>query len=453
MSKIKSAFYCQNCGTQHSKWMGQCNNCEQWNTIAEEIIEKSDERKVWRKKSNSSSENHLINLKNVEFNEGNRIKTPYSEFNRVLGGGIMPGGVVLLGGEPGIGKSTLLLQMALILKEYTFLYISGEESAQQIKQRAQRIQHFNDNIFIYTETNTQKIFQAIEKVNPQIVIVDSIQTLTTNYIDSVAGTISQIRECTAELIKFSKETQIPIFLVGHITKDGNIAGPKLLEHMVDVVLQFEGDRENVYRLLRANKNRFGNTSELGIFEMNATGLREITNPSEILITKKDHNLSGNAIGITMEGIRPLLIEIQALVSSAVYGMPQRSSTGFDTRRLNMLLAVLEKRAGFRLAIKDVFLNITGGLKITDPSIDLAIVCAILSSDQDCAIPSDTCFCGEVGLSGEIRPVNRIEQRIMEAQKLGYNKIFISKYNNIAVKNFEIEIVKTSKLDEVWGFLG
>jgi DNA repair protein RadA/Sms len=394
----------------------------------------------------------LVKLNEVEFSEGNRIKTPYSEFNRVLGGGIMPGGVILLGGEPGIGKSTLLLQTALILDDYTFLYISGEESAQQIKQRAQRIKHSNDNLFVFTETNTQKIFQAIEKVNPQIVIVDSIQTLTTNYIDSVAGTISQIRECTAELIKFAKETDTPVFLVGHITKDGNIAGPKLLEHMVDVVLQFEGDRENVYRLLRANKNRFGNTSELGIFEMNAEGLTEILNPSDILITKKDQNLSGSAIGITVEGIRPLMIEIQSLVSSAVYGTPQRSSTGFDTRRLNMLLAVLEKRAGFRLAIKDVFLNITGGLKVTDPSIDLAIICAILSSDQDYAIPSDCCFCGEIGLSGEIRPVNRVEQRIMEAQKLGYKKIFISKYNNITNKNFEIQIIKSSRIDELWRLL-
>ena len=454
MAKVKSTFYCQNCGTQYSKWMGQCSACNQWNTIAEEIIQKSDERKVWRKSTNDSASNfnQLINLSEVEFNEENRIRTPYAELNRVLGGGIMPGGVILLGGEPGIGKSTLLLQMALILKDYSFLYVSGEESAQQIKQRAQRIKQENKNVFIYTETNTQKIFQAIDKVNPQIIVVDSIQTLTTNFIDSVAGSISQIKECTAELIKFAKETQTPVFLIGHITKDGNIAGPKLLEHMVDVVLQFEGDRENVYRLLRANKNRFGNTSELGIFEMNADGLGEILNPSDILITKKDHNLSGSAIGITMEGIRPLLVEIQSLVSSAVYGTPQRSSTGFDTRRLNMLLAVLEKRAGFRLAIKDVFLNITGGLKITDPSIDLAIVCAILSSDQDFAIPSDYCFCGEVGLSGEIRPVNRIEQRIMEAQKLGYKKIFISKYNNITNQNFEIEIIKTSRLDELWRLL-
>ncbi len=432
--------------------MGQCSSCTEWNTITEEIIEKSDDRKVWRKTNPALNSDNLINLLDVEFNEENRIKTPYSEFNRVLGGGIMPGGVILLGGEPGIGKSTLLLQMALILKDYTFLYVSGEESAQQIKQRAQRIKQTNNNIFIYTETNTQKIFQTIDKVNPQIIIIDSIQTLTTNFIDSFAGSISQIRECAAELIKFAKETQTPVFLIGHITKDGTIAGPKLLEHMVDVVLQFEGDRENVYRLLRANKNRFGNTSELGIFEMNAEGLAEILNPSDILITKKDHNLSGSAIGITMEGVRPLLVEIQSLVSSAVYGTPQRSSTGFDTRRLNMLLAVLEKRAGFRLAIKDIFLNITGGLKITDPSIDLAIVCAILSSDQDHPIPTDYCFSGEVGLSGEIRPVNRIEQRIMEAQKLGYNKIFISKYNKLSTNNFDIEVIKTSRLDEVWKLL-
>ncbi len=429
--------------------MGQCSNCGAWNTIIEEVISKNESRKTWRNNNSGQVFENIFNLNEVVFNEEKRVKTNFSEFNRVLGGGIMPGAVMLLGGEPGIGKSTLLLQMALSLKDYSFLYISGEESIQQIKQRADRINLQNNNFYLSTDTNTQKIFQSIEKIKPNFLIIDSIQTLTTSYIDSFAGSISQIKESTSELIKFAKESETPVFLIGHITKDGTIAGPKLLEHMVDVVLQFEGDKENIFRIIRANKNRFGNTSELGIFQMDSSGIKEVTNPSDLLITKKDNDFSGSTIGVTMEGIRPLLIETQSLVSSAVYGTPQRSTTGFDTKRLNMLLAVLEKKAGFKLAIKDVFLNITGGLKITDPAIDLAIVFAILSSDKDLFIPSDYCFSGEIGLSGEIRPVNRIEQRITEAEKLGYNKIFISKYNNISNLKTEIEIVKVSKINEAW----
>src|SRR5690606_31785474 len=377
-----------------------------------------------------------------------RIDTKNEELNRVLGGGIVNGSVSLIGGEPGIGKSTLMLQVALHLPSVKVLYVSGEESASQIKLRAERIGIESEQCFILTETNTQKIFQHAQEIEPQFIIIDSIQTLHTQFVESSPGSISQIRECTAELIKYAKETNVPIVLIGHITKEGIIAGPKILEHMVDVVLQFEGDRNHIYRLLRAQKNRFGSTSELGIYEMQGSGLREVKNPSEVLISKKDENLSGNAIAATLEGIRPMLIEIQALVSSAVYGTPQRSATGFDTKRLNMLLAVLEKRAGFQLGAKDVFLNITGGIRVDDPAIDLAVICAILSSNMYVSLPDNCCFAAEVGLSGEIRAVNRIEQRILEAEKLGYDVIFISKYNKIKASDYQIRVETVSKVGDL-----
>ena len=369
------------------------------------------------------------------------------EFNRVLGGGLVPGSLVLLGGEPGIGKSTLLLQIALKLNIRT-LYVSGEESLKQIKMRAERIHPNNQTCYILTETKTQNIFKQINDIKPDIVVIDSIQTLHSDYIESSAGSISQVRECTAELIRFAKETNTPVILIGHITKDGNIAGPKILEHMVDTVLQFEGDRNYVYRILRALKNRFGSTAELGIYEMQGDGLREVNNPSEVLLSKSDSGLSGTAIASTIEGMRPLMIEIQALVSTAVYGTPQRSATGYNAKRLNMLLAVLEKRAGFRLGAKDVFLNITGGITVDDPAIDLAVVAAILSSNSDVPIEKNVCFAAEIGLAGEIRPVQRVEQRILEADKLGFSRIFVSKNNKIAIKNTKINIELVSKIEDV-----
>ena len=375
------------------------------------------------------------------------MDTRDGELNRVLGGGIVPGSLILLGGEPGIGKSTLLLQISLKLP-YKTLYVSGEESQKQIKMRAERITSNADNCYILTETKTQNIFRQIQEIEPEIVIIDSIQTLHTEYIEASPGSISQIRETTAELIKFAKETNVPVILIGHITKDGTIAGPKILEHMVDTVLQFEGDRNHVYRILRSLKNRFGSTSELGIYEMLGSGLREVSNPSEILISHKDVTLSGTAIASTLEGMRPLMIEIQALVSTAVYGTPQRSTTGYNAKRLNMILAVLEKRAGFRLGTKDVFLNITGGISIDDPAIDLAVVAAILSSNEDIPIGEGYCFAGEVGLSGEIRPINRVDQRIQEAEKLGFSTIFVSKYNKISLKNTFIKVKLVSKIEDV-----
>ena len=376
-----------------------------------------------------------------------RLDTRDGELNRVLGGGIVPGSLILLGGEPGIGKSTLLLQLSLNLP-YKTLYVSGEESMKQIKMRAERISTKQNSCYILTETKTQHIFKQILEIDPEIVIIDSIQTLHTDYIEASPGSISQIRETTAELIKFAKESNVPVILIGHITKDGTIAGPKILEHMVDTVLQFEGDRNHVYRLLRSLKNRFGSTAELGIYEMLGSGLREVSNPSEILISHQDVSLSGTAISATLEGMRPLMIEIQALVSTAVYGTPQRSTTGYNAKRLNMILAVLEKRAGFRLGTKDVFLNITGGITIDDPAIDLAVVAAILSSNEDIAIEEGVCFAGEIGLSGEIRPVNRVEQRILEAEKLGFTTIFVSKYNKISLKNTGIRIQLVSKIEDV-----
>lgn len=448
MSKVKTSFLCQNCGAQYARWQGQCNSCKEWNTIAEEIIQKEEKTK-WK---SSPSESKRTTVKPLRINEIDstqeiRMDTRDGELNRVLGGGIVPGSLILLGGEPGIGKSTLLLQISLKLP-YKTLYVSGEESQKQIKMRAERITPDGDNCYILTETKTQNIFKQIEDIEPDVVIIDSIQTLHTDYIDASPGSISQIRECTAELIKFAKETNVPVILIGHITKDGNIAGPKILEHMVDTVLQFEGDRNHVYRILRSLKNRFGSTAELGIYEMQGTGLREVSNPSEILISHKEEQLSGTAIAATLEGMRPLMIEIQALVSTAVYGTPQRSTTGYNAKRLNMILAVLEKRAGFRLGTKDVFLNVTGGISVDDPAIDLAVVAAILSSNEDIPVGKDFCFVGEVGLSGEIRPVNRIDQRIQEAEKLGFSTIFVSKYNKISLKNTLIQIRVVTKIEDV-----
>lgn len=451
MAKVKTTFFCQNCGTQYSKWQGQCTACKEWNTIAEEVIQKP-EPSDWKSPTAAAKRASTpLRINEIDASQDARMDALDAEFNRVLGGGIVPGSMILLGGEPGIGKSTLMLQVALKLP-YKTLYVSGEESQKQIKMRAERIHPNSANCYILTETKTQNIFKQIAALEPDIVIIDSIQTLHSEYIESSSGSISQIKECTTELIKFAKETATPVILIGHITKDGNIAGPKILEHMVDTVLQFEGDRSHVFRILRANKNRFGSTNELGIYEMQGSGLRQVSNPSEILISKKDEELSGNAVAATLEGMRPLLIEVQALVSTAVYGTPQRSATGFNAKRLNMLLAILEKRAGFRLGAKDVFLNITGGITVDDPSIDLAVVASILSSNEDVAIPKEYCFAAEVGLSGEIRPVQRVEQRILEAEKLGFSTIFVSKYNKIALKKTDIKIQLISKIEDLVGFI-
>jgi len=430
--------------------VGKCSSCNEWNTIVEEIIHK-EEKSAWKGVSSKSRNTKAVKLNEITTTHEERINTCNNELNRVLGGGLVKGSVVLLGGEPGIGKSTLLLQIALLMKNRV-LYVSGEESMTQIKLRADRLNSSNDNCLILTETKTQHIFNSADETNPEVVVIDSIQTLHTEYIEASPGSISQIRETASELIKFAKETDTPVILIGHITKEGNIAGPKILEHMVDVVLQFEGDRNHTYRILRAQKNRFGSTAELGIYEMLHTGLREVDNPSEILISEKDSDLTGTAISATLEGMRPLMIEVQALVSTAVYGTPQRSCTGYNVKRLNMLLAVLEKRAGFKLGAKDVFLNIAGGIRVEDPAIDLAVVCAVLSSNNEVCIPQNICFAAEVGLSGEIRAISRVEQRIIEAEKLGFKKIVLSKFNKIAKKNFDIEIIKVTKIEEVIGVL-
>ncbi|MFL1894630.1 DNA repair protein RadA [Aquimarina sp. 2-A2] len=447
MSKVKTTFFCQNCGTQYSKWQGQCSACKEWNTIVEEVVQKENKKDWKTTDSKISRTSKPLRVSEIDGSQEMRFNTDDNELNRVLGGGLVPGSLTLLGGEPGIGKSTLLLQISLKLP-YKTLYVSGEESQKQIKMRAERITSKTDNCLILTETKTQNIFKQIETIEPDIVIIDSIQTLHSDYIESSPGSISQIRECTAELIKFAKETATPVLLIGHITKDGTIAGPKILEHMVDTVLQFEGDRNYVYRILRALKNRFGSTAELGIYEMQGSGLREVSNPSEILISKKDEELSGTSIAASIEGMRPFMIEVQALVSTAVYGTPQRSATGYNLKRLNMILAVLEKRAGFRLGAKDVFLNITGGISIDDPAIDLAVVTSILSSNEDVSIPSDYCFAAEIGLAGEIRPVTRVEQRIHEAEKLGFSTIFVSKYNKISLKNTQINIQLVAKIEDI-----
>ena len=451
MAKTKTTFFCQNCGTQHAKWVGQCGACKEWNTIVEEVLQKEEKRSWKQAKTGRGIINKPLKIIDIQTNPEERIITNNKELDTVLGGGLVKGSVTLLGGEPGIGKSTLLLQIALNIRQKV-LYVSGEESQSQIKMRAERLEAKTSNCLILTETNTQQIFKNIEEIDPDVLVIDSIQTLHTNSIEASPGSISQIRETAAELIKYAKETATPVLLIGHINKDGNIAGPKILEHMVDVVLQFEGDRNHTYRIVRSQKNRFGTTSELGIYEMLSSGLREISNPSEILISKKDSDLSGTAIASTLEGIRPLMIEIQALVSTAVYGTPQRSTTGYNLKRLHMILAVLEKRAGFKLGAKDVFLNITGGINVDDPAIDLAVVAAILSSNQDIAINPNVCFAAEVGLAGEIRPVSKIDQRILEAEKLGYKTLVASKYNKISSISHKIKLVLVGKIEEAFATL-
>jgi DNA repair protein RadA/Sms len=452
MSKIKKAFFCSNCGYESAKWIGKCPACSEWNTFIEEIIDKGSEKEEnWSGYHSEKKVAKTIALSEIVTKEERRINTNDSELNRVLGGGIVPGSIVLVAGEPGIGKSTLFLQIGLMMNQLRVLYISGEESDQQIKMRADRLNASNENFYLLTETSTQTIFQEIKKLKPQLVIVDSVQTLQSNLIDSSAGSVSQIRECAGEFQRFAKETGTPVFLIGHITKDGAIAGPKVLEHLVDTVLQFEGDRHYAYRILRTQKNRFGSTSELGIYEMTGEGMRIVSNPSEILIAQREEQLSGSAIAATLEGLRPLLIEVQALVTQSVYGTPQRTVTGFDLRRLQLLLAVLEKRGGFQFGMKDVFVNIAGGIKVEDPSIDLAVICALLSSYEDVPLPNHICFAGEVGLNGEIRAVNRIEQRIAEAEKLGFEKIIVSRYNKKSFdpKNYQIQVIALSKVDEVY----
>lgn len=456
MSKVKTAFFCSNCGYESAKWVGKCPSCGNWNTFVEEIIHKDTSQKNngWKDYHDEKKPVKAVALNEIEGSDQKRIITPDAELNRVLGGGIVPGSIVLIAGEPGIGKSTLFLQNGLQLKDKTILYISGEESEQQIKMRADRLKLQNDNFYLLTETSTQILFQEIKKLKPDLIIVDSIQTIQSPYIDSSPGSISQIRESAAEFQRFAKETNTPVFLIGHITKDGNIAGPKILEHMVDTVLQFEGDRHYAYRILRTTKNRFGSTAELGIYEMTGDGMRAVINPGEILMTQKEDHLSGIAIAATIEGQRPLLIEVQALVTQSVYGTPQRTVSGFDLRRLQLLLAVLEKKGGFHFGVKDVFLNIAGGLKVEDPSIDLAVLCALLSSYEDVPLPQLVCFAGEVGLSGEIRAVHRIEQRIAEAEKLGFEKIVVSRYNQKGLdkQKFNIEVVTMARVEEVYRFL-
>lgn len=451
MSKVKTAFFCQNCGSQFSKWQGQCNSCKSWNTIVEELITTSKPNSGELLNSKERRKSTPIKINQIDGSAEVRMCTGDKELDNVLGGGIVPGSLTLLGGEPGIGKSTLLLQIALRLP-YKTLYVSGEESLKQVKMRSERIHPGNNHCFILSETNSQLVIKQITDLNPDVVVVDSIQTLHSSYIEASAGSVSQIKACTSELIAFAKKTNIPIVLIGHITKEGHLAGPKILEHMVDTVLQFEGDRNHIFRILRAHKNRFGSTHELGIYEMLGSGLRPVSNPSEILISKKDEVLSGNVIAASLEGMRPLMIEIQALVSSAVYGTPQRSATGFNLKRLHMLLAVLEKRVGFKLGAKDVFLNITGGISVDDTAIDLAVVAAILSSNEDQPVSQDFCFAAEIGLSGEIRPVQRINQRITEAEKLGFKSIFVSKYNKINPKDVNIKINEIATVEELVGIL-
>ncbi len=454
MAKTKTSFFCQQCGFETPKWTGKCSSCGAWNTLVEEVVQRADkgrpESSPWEEEQGREHKK-AQRLNDVQATNESRITAPDSELNRVLGGGLVPGSVVLVAGDPGIGKSTLFLQCALQWKQVTTLYVSGEESMAQIKMRAERIGVKNEKLYLLTATDTTTIFQEIKKLRPDFVIIDSIQTLESPYVESAAGSVSQVRECAAELQRFAKASGIPVCIIGHITKDGSIAGPKVLEHMVDTVLQFEGDRHYAYRILRTIKNRFGSTSELGIYEMIATGMRPVTNPSEILLSQHDEPLSGVSIAATMEGMRPLMIEVQALVTHAVYGTPQRTVSGLDLRRLQLLLAVLEKRGGFLFGQKDVFVNIAGGLKIEDPSIELALICSLLSSYEDVALPSNICLVGEIGLSGEIRAVNRIDQRIAEAEKLGLDAIFIPKANfkGLDQKNYKIQIRTVNKVEEIY----
>ena len=448
MAKTKTSFFCQNCGTESPKWVGKCGSCNEWNTYVEEVIQKAPKSATPFSSSSTQRASKPRRLNEIEEYEERRIMLVDNELNRVLGGGIVPGSLVLFGGEPGIGKSTLLLQLAVREPDKKILYISGEESEQQISMRADRIGKENENCFVLTETSMENIFIQVEAVQPDILIIDSIQTVQSATIESSPGSVSQIKECTSEFLRYAKESGTPVFLIGHITKEGSLAGPKVLEHMVDAVLIFEGDRNHVYRLVRSIKNRFGSTNELGIYEMNGTGLREVENPSEILITNNDERLSGIAIASMVEGVRPMLIEIQALVSTAAYGTPQRSSTGFDLRRLNMLLAVLEKRCGFKLGAKDVFLNLAGGIKANDPALDLGVVCAIMSSNVNMPINPKICVSAELSLSGEIRAVNRMDQRISEAEKMGFEEIIISKYNKgVKQSDYGIKIHQVSKVED------
>ncbi|MBK7651159.1 MAG: DNA repair protein RadA [Flammeovirgaceae bacterium] len=455
MAKSKTLFFCQSCGYESPKWIGKCPSCESWNSFVEEVVSKNEtDKNEWRQDSKSRTSKPKT-LNEIESTGEIRIATPDHEVNRVLGGGIVAGSLILIGGEPGIGKSTLMLQLGLSLQKAKILYVSGEESEQQIKMRAERLSTKPsgsfENFYMLAETATKNIFQAIETVQPNLVIIDSIQTLHSHMLDSTAGSIGQVRQTAGELMKFAKETNTPVFLVGHITKDGMLAGPKVLEHMVDTVLQFEGDRHLAYRILRTTKNRFGSTSEIGIYEMLGSGLREVSNPSEILISQKDGQLSGATIGATIEGNRPLLIEIQSLVSPASYGTPQRTPTGFDQKRLNMLLAVLEKRCGFRMGTQDVFVNMAGGIYVEDPAIDLALCISIISSMEEISVSDKTCFAAEVGLGGELRAVNRIDQRISEAEKLGFEKIYISKYSkkSLDLTKTKIAVKSFGKLQEVF----
>ena len=458
MAKIKKIFVCTDCGATSPKWIGKCPSCDNWNTYQEEVISKPTatelKRASWGPKEGSKPSSKPVLVADIQTGQRIRYTTPDPELNRVLGGGIVQGSLILIGGQPGIGKSTLMLQVALKMSEARILYVSGEESEEQIKMRAERISNSPNNCYILNETNVSKIIKHVQNLEPDLVVIDSIQTLSSPFIESMPGSISQIRECAGELQRFAKTEQVPIFIIGHITKDGSIAGPKLLEHVVDVVLQFEGDQHYTYRILRTLKNRFGSTDEMGIYEMQANGLREVVNPSELLISQKEDDLSGSAIAATMEGMRPMLIETQALVSTAVYGTPQRSATGFDLRRLSMLLAVLEKRGGLPFAQNDVFLNIAGGIRVDDPAIDLAIVSALISSLEDVDISNKLCFAGEVGLSGEIRAVNRVEQRIQEADKLGFEQIFISKYNikGLNLDKFDIKVQTLGKIEELYQIL-
>ncbi|MBQ1268460.1 MAG: DNA repair protein RadA [Muribaculaceae bacterium] len=450
-NKVKNIFFCSNCGHESAKWLGKCPACGEWNTFVEEKVVVSKKSTIKGKQGGLVESSSPIKISEIEINDEVRIHMPSEELNRVLGGGLVAGSLTLIGGEPGIGKSTLILQNILSIRNKTILYISGEESASQLKLRAERIGKVADNTFILCETNLESIFNHIENLQPQIVIIDSIQTIATPDIESAAGSVSQVRECAASLLRYAKQSGVPVILVGHINKEGSIAGPKVLEHIVDTVLQFEGDRQYLYRILRAIKNRFGSTSEIGIYEMVQKGLREVKNPSEMLLSQnRTESMSGISIGVSVEGVRPFLIEVQSLVSTAAYGTPQRSVTGFDPRRMNMLLAVLEKRVGFKLAQKDVFLNIAGGLKVSDPALDLSVVSAILSSNFDIIVPDGVAMVGEVGLSGEIRTVTRVEQRVAEAQKLGFTTIYIPKGNLKGVKDtFTIEIKEVGKVEQLF----
>jgi DNA repair protein RadA/Sms len=448
MAKAKTYYFCQECGYQSSSWLGRCPECGKFGTFAEEVVKMESGK---RKAESGKLQSVPKRIQEVTYSETKRIPTHCGEFDRVLGGGIVPGSLLLLGGEPGIGKSTLLLQTALAIHDRKLLYVSGEESEQQIKMRADRIGINTEQCYVVSETVTQRIFEHVDAVQPDILVVDSIQTISTEDIDSPAGSVSQIRQCTTEFQHYAKTTGVPVLLIGHITKDGTLAGPKVMEHIVDAVLQFEGDRNYGYRILRALKNRFGSTAEIGIFEMLGSGLREVPNPSEFLLSQRDETLSGAAVAATLEGARPMFIEVQSLVSSAVYGTPQRNANGFDMRRLSMLLAVLEKRCGFKLGAKDVFLNIAGGLRVNDPAIDLAVACAILSSNVDIPISPRIAFAAELGLSGEVRPVARVEQRVAEADRLGFEKIFVSKYNlrELDKKRYHIEVVPASVIEEAF----